>query len=62
MSAIFQTDAVKTLPQHATCIYFIFTDEIPTLICQNNHNFLFAVPIRRSTNHILFFFFQFCID
>ena len=50
------TDAVKTLPQHATCIYFLVTDEIPTSIYQNNQ-ISFAVPIRHSTNSILFFLF-----
>ena len=63
MSAIFffKTDAVKTLPHHATCIYFLFTDEIPTLICQITIFFLFAVPIKRSTNRILFFFSSFAL-
>ena len=62
MSTIFfNTDVVKILPQHATFIYFLFTDEIPTSIYQNNR-ISFAVPIRCSINPILFFFFQFRID
>ena len=49
------TDAVKTLPQHDTLIFwFFFTDEIPTLIYHTNQISLFSVAIRRSTNSIFF--------
>ena len=54
------TDAVKTLPQHDTYIFFFFTDEIPTSIYHTNR-ISFSVPIRRPTNSIFFLFPSFAL-